>query len=134
TTVSLLCQLAGVAIGAIFFGESGAIAGYCAGSVVPAALSLRRADAAGNIPPELAVRVRRYALYAWAGALSSTFVWSRAELFFLQRSSGNAAAGLFTVGVTFANLAAQGPMLLTAGCLPYFAQSFGRGAVGEMRE
>jgi O-antigen/teichoic acid export membrane protein len=77
--------------------------------------------------------VRRYALYAWAGALSGTFVWSRAELFFLQQSSGSAAVGLLTVAVTLANLASQGPMLLTAGLLPYFAANFGKGATGEMK-
>jgi O-antigen/teichoic acid export membrane protein len=134
TVVSLSCQLAGVAIGAIYFGAAGAVAGYCAGSLAPAALSLRYAAAGRLGSHELKARVRRYALYAWAAALSSTFVWSRAELFFLQRSTGSAAVGLFTVAVTLANLAAQGPMLLTAGLLPYFAQSFGKGAVGEMRE
>jgi O-antigen/teichoic acid export membrane protein len=83
--------------------------------------------------PALMARVRPYALFAWAGTLSGTVVWSRAELFFLQRSAGSAAVGLFTVAVTLANVAAQGPMLLTAGLLPYFAESFGRGAVHEMR-
>jgi|HubBroStandDraft_4_1064222.scaffolds.fasta_scaffold00284_8 O-antigen/teichoic acid export membrane protein len=134
TVVSLSCQLAGVAVGSLYFGAAGAVAGYCAGSAVPAALSLRHAGAHGLRDSVLGARVRRYALYAWAGALSSTFVWSRAELFFLQRSTGSVAAGLFTVAVTLANLASQAPILLTAGLLPYFAESFGRGAVGEMRE
>lgn len=133
TVAFLICQLAGVAIGSVCFGATGAIAGYCAGSAVPAALSLRHIKPAGPGCPELGVRVRRYALYAWAGALSGTFVWSRAELFFLQRSTGAAAAGLFTVAVTLANLASQGPMLLTAGLLPYFAANFGRNAVVEMK-
>lgn len=133
TVVSLACQLAGVGLGSVYFGATGAIAGYCAGSAAPAVLSLRHARPAGTAVPELRARVRRYALYAWAGALSGTFVWSRAELFFLERSTGNAATGLFTVAVTLANLAAQGPMLLTAGLLPYFATNYGRGAVTEMR-
>ena len=133
TIVSFACQLCGVAAGSITFGAAGAIAGYAAGSLVPAAMSLRYA--LPDRPPsrELMVRVRRYALYFWAAALSSTFVWSRAELFFLQRSTGSAAVGLFTVAVMLANLAAQGPVLLTAGLLPYFAQSFGEGAVGKMK-
>jgi O-antigen/teichoic acid export membrane protein len=133
TVASLACQLGGVAIGSVEWGATGAVAGYCAGSAVPAAMSFRHAAAGGPGSKELRIRVRRYALYAWAGALSSTFVWSRAELFFLQRSTGSAAVGLFTVAVTLANFAAQGPVLLTAGMLPYFAQSFGRGAVDEMR-
>ena len=133
TVVFLVCQLGGVALGAVYFGATGAVAGYSAGSAVPAALSLRHARPAGTPCSELGTRVRRYALYAWAGALSGTFVWSRAELFFLERSTGSAAVGLFTVAVTLANLASQGPMLLTAGLLPYFAANFGKGAVGEMK-
>ena len=134
TVASLTLQLAGVAVGAVHFGATGAVAGYCAGSVVPAVLSLRHAAGDRLQSSELRTRVHRYALYAWAGSLSSTFVWSRAELFFLERSTGSAAVGLFTVAVTLANLASQGPMLLTAGLLPYFAQNFGKGAVGEMKE
>jgi O-antigen/teichoic acid export membrane protein len=88
----------------------------------------------GPLAVDIRVRASRYALYAWAGALSSAFVWSRAEVFFLNRSAGSAAVGLFSVGVTLANLASQGPMLLTAGLLPYFAQAFGKGALAEMRE
>ena len=134
TIISLVCQLGGVALGSIDYGANGAIAGYCVGSLVPAVLSLRYALPSRPPSREIRARVRRYALYAWAAALSSTFVWSRAELFFLQRSTGSAAVGLFTVAVTLANLASQGPMLLTAGLLPYFAQSFGTGAVEKMRE
>ena len=134
TIVFLVCQLVGVAFGAICFGATGAVGGYCAGSLVPAAASLRYARQSGTACPELAARVRRYALYAWAGSLSGAFVWSRAELFFLDRSTGSAAVGLFTVAVTLANFASQGPMLLTGGLLPYVAANFGRGAVGEMKE
>lgn len=134
TVVCLICQLLGVATGSALCGANGALAGYCAGSVAPAVVSLRHAVSPGLPCPELGTRVRRFALYAWAGALSGTFVWSRAELFFLERAADSTVVGLFTVAVTFANLASQGPMLLTAGLLPYFAENFGRGAVGEMRE
>lgn len=128
-----VAQLAGVGFGSLYFGVPGAVAGYCLGSVVPAMASLRFARSPPLQDPELAARVRRYALYAWAGALSSTVVWSRVELLFLQHYSGNEPVGLFTVAVTLANLASQGPMLLTAGLLPYFATSFGKGATDEMR-
>lgn len=126
-------QLTGVAVGSLCFGAAGAVAGYCCASIAPAVLSLRYAGSAGSRSPELAARVRRYALYAWAGSLAGTFVWSRVELFFLQHSSGSAAVGLFTVAVTLANLVSQGPMLLTAGLLPYFAENFGKGATAEMK-
>lgn len=133
TIALLISQLIGVGLGSVYFGAAGAVAGYCAGCAVPAAMSLQHAKPTGKAWPELGRRVRRYALYAWAGALSGTFVWSRAELFFLERSTGAAATGLFTVAVTLANLASQGPMLLTAGLLPYFAANFGKNAVGEMK-
>lgn len=132
--ISIACQLVGVAIGAAALGSLGALGGYCIGSALPAMLSVRYAGRGGALSPETRARVRRYSLYAWAGTLSSTFVWSRAELFFLQRSTGSAAVGLFTVSVTLANMAAQAPMLLTAGLLPYFAQAFGRQALDEARE
>jgi O-antigen/teichoic acid export membrane protein len=134
TLASLGSLLAGVMIGSITLGVAGAIAGYCVGSAVPAALSLHHAARDPAPSREIVIRVRRYAFFAWAAALSSTFVWSRAEMFFLERSTGSAAVGLFTVAVTLANLASQGPMLLTAGLLPYFARSFGEGATGKVRE
>jgi O-antigen/teichoic acid export membrane protein len=133
TGVFVAAQLAGIALGSLYFGAAGAVAGYCAGSAAPAVLSGYYARPSGAHSPELAARVRRYALFAWAAALSGTFVWSRVELFFLQHWFGNEAVGLFTVAVTLANLASQGPMLLTAGLLPYFAANFGKGATGEMK-
>lgn len=133
TALSFACQIAGIAIGSYAFGAAGAVAGYAAGSVLPA-LSARRAGGPRlTVAPELRRRVLRYAVFAWASALSSSVVWSRAEVFFLQRSSGSAAVGLFSVGLTLANLAAQGPMLLTAALLPRFAQAYGTGATAEMQ-
>lgn len=134
TACSVVLQLACVAVGSIILGIPGALAGYCTGSLLPAMLCLVRSPERRPLSPELRTRLRRYAFYSWAGALASTFVWSRAELFFLQRSSGSGAVGLFTVGVTLANMAAQGPILLTAGLLPYFAESFGKRALDDMRE
>jgi O-antigen/teichoic acid export membrane protein len=134
TAISIACQLVGVAIGSGTIGTLGALGGYCLTSVIPALLSIRYAVHGRPLSAETTARIERYALYAWAGTLSSTFVWSRAELFFLQRSTGSIAVGLFTVSVTLANVAAQTPALLTAGLLPYFAQTFGRQALGEARE
>jgi O-antigen/teichoic acid export membrane protein len=134
TAISAVCQLVGVAVGSVEFGTLGALGGYCLGSVMPAVLSARYRGAVRGLSPETSARIKRYALYVWATTLSSTFVWSRSELFFLQRSTGNIAVGLFTVSVTLANVAAQAPMLLTAGLLPYFAQTHGRRAVAEAAE
>lgn len=133
TALSFASQLGGIAIGSSAFGTAGAVAGYCAGSILPALMTRRIRGSAVALPPDLRRRVGRYAVFAWASALSSSVVWSRAEVFFLQRSSGSAAVGLFSVGLTLANFAAQGPMLLTAALLPRFAQDYGKGALAEMR-
>lgn len=134
TAVSMVCQITGMALGSLWFGVPGALAGFCLGITLPALLAFRGTAAAAEVvPAQTRRRMVRYSLYAWAAALSSTFVWSRAEIFFLQRSWGPAAVGLFSVGVTLANVAAQGPMLLTPALLPHFSQSFGNGAVDEMR-
>jgi O-antigen/teichoic acid export membrane protein len=133
TIASVILQLACITGGSMSFGVVGGLGGYCAGSVVTAAYcaSFIRRDA--RLPGELRTRVIRYALFAWGGALGSAFVWSRAEVFFLQRSVGSEAVGLFTVGLTLSNLAIQGPMLLSTALLPYFAESYGKNALERMR-
>lgn len=134
TIGSLALQVAGVTIGSANFGVVGALAGYCAGSLVPAFAGLRHTKGDSRIPPDLRRRVVRYASYAWAAGLASAFVWSRVEIFFLERSWGLESVGLFTVGLTLSNLAAQGPMLLTGGLLPYFSERFGRGDAASIRK
>lgn len=130
--LSLVLQLTGVAGGELLFGIPGALVGYCAGSVPAAIFILSLTRPAPRLAPELRTRVVRYALYAWAAGLASAFVWSRVEVFFLQRSVGDEAVGLFTVALTLSNLAVQGPMLLTAGLLPHFAGRFGASAFTEL--
>jgi len=133
TILWVLLQLAGLAVGGIALGVSGALAGYCAGSIVPAALSILWMRADWQLPDELRKRVRRYAFYSWAGALSSAFVWSRAEVFFLEHTAGSKAVALFSVGLTLSNVIAQVPMRLSgAGLLPYFSERFGRGQLAEV--
>ena len=127
TIVSLAVQLVAVAIGSLAWGPVGALAGYCAGFLIPAVATLRHLGRGGPIDPALKRRVRRYAAFAWAGNLATAVLYSRVELFFLERSWGTGAVGLFAIGITLANIAAQGPMLLTSGLLPHFSESFGRG-------
>lgn len=133
TIISGGLQLVGVAAGSRWFGIEGAIAGYCVGAIGPAGIALFLVRADARLAAELRRRVSRYALYAWAAGLASTVVWSRFEVFFLERSWGNEAVGLFAVGLTLSNLATHGQMLLRAGLLPYFASSFGRNAVSEIK-
>lgn len=127
TLICLAVQLAAVAAGSLAYGPLGALAGYCAGFLLPALRAFRHLRGSKPLPPELARRVRRYALFAWAGNLATVLLYSRIEIFFLERSWGTEAVGLFAVGITLANIAAQGPMLLTSGFLPHFSASYGRG-------
>ncbi|MER2265754.1 lipopolysaccharide biosynthesis protein [Methylobacterium oxalidis] len=127
TLVCLAIQLVAVTIGSLACGPLGALAGYCAGFLLPALKAFRHLRAVEPIPTDLAQRVRRYALFAWAGNFATVILYSRIEVFFLERSWGTDAVGLFAVGVTLANIAAQGPMLLTSGFLPHFSASYGRG-------
>lgn len=126
TVVCLVIQIAAVAAGSLTYGVMGALAGYCAGFAVPAILTFRYLRGSGGIGRDLERRVRRYAAFAWAGNLATAVLFSRVEVFFLERSWGTEAVGLFAVGVTLANIASQGPMLLTSGLLPHFAESHGR--------
>lgn len=133
TIAAVVVQLAGIAFGSRWFGVAGAIAGYCIGGTLPAGIALFLVRGNSAVANELRRRVSRYALYAWAAGLASTVVWSRFEVFFLERSWGNEAVGLFAVGLTLSNLATHGQMLLRGGLLPYFAGSFGRHAVAEIK-
>jgi O-antigen/teichoic acid export membrane protein len=134
TIITVVLHLGAVAAGSVAFGIVGALGGSCIGSIIPAAIALSLVHRDVHLSDELKRRVMRYARYAWAGGLASAFVWSRGEVFFLDRSWGSEAVGLFTVALTFSNLAVQGPMLLTGGLLPYFSESFGRNAIADIRD
>jgi O-antigen/teichoic acid export membrane protein len=125
TVLSTLAQISGIAIGAVWFGIAGALIGFICGSLIPALASVSVVKSGQQVPAELHRRVLRYAAYCWAGALASSLIWSRVEVAFLSTYFGSHDAGLFSVGATLAAMATQGPMLLTGGLLPYFAENIG---------
>ena len=120
--VSMLAQLALVLGGALLAGPAGAFGGYLAGALGPALLAFGLIRHAQPVPQELRVRVRRYALFTWAANLTSLLVWSRLEIVFLKNSFGDDAVGMYSVGLTLANLAVQGPLLFTGGLLAFFSE------------
>jgi O-antigen/teichoic acid export membrane protein len=134
TIITVVLNLGAIAFGSATFGVVGALVGSCIGTVIPAAVALSLVQRDVRVSDELKQRVVRYSRYAWAGALASAFVWSRGEVFFLDRSWGSEAVGLFTVALTLSNLAVQGPMLLTGGLLPYFSERFGKNAIADIRD
>jgi O-antigen/teichoic acid export membrane protein len=125
--LSLVVQIAGVAAGGFIWGVSGAIAGYVAGQILPAVGAFRLMARTGPLEDALLSRVRHYARYAWAANIASVFVWSRVEIFFLQRYAGSHDVGIFAAALALSNLATQGPVLLTTGVLPLLAEQRGRG-------
>jgi O-antigen/teichoic acid export membrane protein len=131
---SLAIQVIGVVIGSLLFGVEGAVGGYIAGQLAPAVLSLRLVWYAAPVEHALWLRVRRYAVYAWAANIANAFVWARMEVFFLQRFWDSEAVGLFTVALMLTNLAAQGPTLLTTAVLSLLAEKRGKNDVESIRK
>jgi O-antigen/teichoic acid export membrane protein len=124
---SLVVQVMGVAAGSLMCGINGAIAGYAVGQILPALPAIRLVAQTGPVDDALLSRVRYYARYAWAANVANAFVWSRLEIFFLERYAGDHDVGIFAAALTLANLAIQGPILLTAGVLPLLSEQRGRG-------
>lgn len=124
---SLVLQVAAVALGSALFGIPGAVAGHTLSLALPALGALHAARRGGGIGTDLRLRVRRYALYAWAANVANAFVWSRVELFFLERSWGAGAVGIFSVALMLTNLATQAPVMLTTAVLPFLSERSGRG-------
>jgi O-antigen/teichoic acid export membrane protein len=131
---SALLQVFVVAAGAWSWGANGALIGSLAVGFLPTMLLHGMLKNSGSLNPELRRRVTRYTFESWVSYLGSIFAWSRMELFFLERSWGNQSVALFAVGLTLANLASQGPLLLTGGLLPYFAEKVGVNAHHKVEE
>lgn len=118
----------GMGIGVTFFGLPGALGGYIVGSLIPALCSLsllRGGRTASPIETPLRRRVWTYALYTWFAAIVSAFVWSRMEIFFIERYWNDHEVAMFSVGLTFAMLITQTAMMLSGAFLPHFAELSG---------
>jgi O-antigen/teichoic acid export membrane protein len=118
---SAILQMGATIAGALTFGALGALAGAIAAGIAPALMVRRFVRVSGEVPSELKRRVRRFALESWVGYLVTGFAWARMEVFFLHVSWGSQSVALFSASVTLANLATQGPLLLTSGLLPYLS-------------
>jgi O-antigen/teichoic acid export membrane protein len=132
--VSLIVKITGVGIGSVFFGLPGALAGYAAGQLVPSVAACRLMGKSGHPDRELTARVARYAKFAWAANVANALVWSRTELFFLERYWGYEAVAMFAVALAVSTLAGQGPALLTTGVLSVLSERRGRNELAALRE
>ena len=126
TLATAVVQIAVTATGAHWFGIPGAMVGAGAGALVPAILLFSIDRAGPAMARDLQRRVTRFALESWGAYLVTAFFASRMEVFFLERSWGSHAVGLFTVSLTLSNLATQGPLLLTGALLPHLSHHIGR--------
>jgi O-antigen/teichoic acid export membrane protein len=127
-------QLIVVAAGSALGGVTGALLGYFAGTLIPATACLRFAVGPVAQPsPSMRVRIRSYSLHAWIAATMSLVLWSRTEVFFLERWWGPHEIAMFTVGLSLAQIATQGPLLLGSALIPHFAQLAGAGDVQRIR-
>jgi O-antigen/teichoic acid export membrane protein len=127
-------QIFTVLLGAMTYGLLGALLGYVIGQAPLALACLRLLRGVGRLPASVADRVLGYTVYAWAGNITTAFVWSRVEVFYLEQSWGSGSVGIFTAALAVSNLAIQGPMLLTAGLLPHFAGQVGRSEYHDLNK
>lgn len=125
TIVSSILQPLVILVGGITLGVTGALIGYAVGNVIPATLLFSVSRTKGELEPALKKRVLSYAGYRWAAEIMAAFVWARLEVLFLESYVSTTSVGLFTVGLTIANLAIQGPMMLTWGLIPHFSERVG---------
>ena len=86
-----------------------------------------------SIDRTLSRRVTSFALYCWGANVTSAIVWSRIELFFLERYWGMDSVAMFAVALALTQLAIQGPMLLTSAVLASLAEKRGRDDLDGMR-
>lgn len=134
TVLSVIAQLVVIAVGAWAFGRYGALCGYLVANVIPACFIRFPVRQETELPDGLRTGVLRYSRFKWAADIMTAFVWSRIEVLFLQIWWGPESVAYYTVGLTLANIAVQGPLMLTWGLLPRFSEHFGRNELSTLRE
>lgn len=111
-------QIVGVALGSLWYGVNGALAGYIVFSV-PMILGLRRISFTRKVEqPADAARMRRYALSFYFAILFSPLLWVRADTLIVDQAIGAEAVGLFTAAGTLAALLIQVCQMICSALLP----------------
>lgn len=121
STVSAILQVAGVAVGAWYWGVEGALAGYALGQIPLLLTTLRvlgtKPDSCGMQPKQIASTSFLIIIEFIVAAVFLT----RPEIVFLQEFRTSEAVGYYAVATSLANLALQLPMQLTGSLVPYYA-------------
>lgn len=132
SSYSALIKLAVMALGAWLFGIPGALAGFIAANILPAARIGRLLRIKPAVTQKLRREVGKFALASWATAVLGGLVFGRTEIVFLEHYTGLSAVGMFAAAVTVAEMAVQLPPLLLSALLPRFSEQFGLGAQDDM--
>lgn len=127
SAVSALIKLAVIALGAWLFGIPGALAGYIAGNLLPAARVLRLLRIKPHVTRALRRPVVRFAVASWLTAVLGGLVFGRTEVIFLEHYTGLGAVGFFAAAATVAEMAVQLPPLVLSALLPRFSEQHGQG-------
>ncbi|MBI1868979.1 MAG: hypothetical protein HYS06_11925, partial [Methylocystis sp.] len=124
SSLFLLVQLIGMAVGSVLNGAEGALFGYASGSFATfgTAWTLLRGDR--TLDAALKARAWRFSLGAWWVGIVAAIVWSRTEIAFLDYWRGPAQTGHYAVALTLAQLASQAPLLMTGGLLSFFTERY----------
>ncbi|NTG47415.1 oligosaccharide flippase family protein [Agrobacterium rhizogenes] len=122
TLTSSALQLATVLLGAVFFGVSGALAGYAIGQLPMFFATLKIAIARRNSCGVGLGALVSSSLILSIELINSSIFLNRIELLFLQHFWGIEAVGFYAVGLSLANLALQLPVQLSGSLLPYYSE------------
>lgn len=111
-------QIAGVTLGSIYYGTSGALGGYILASI-PMLWVMGRIKLVGEAPaPEVRASVKSYAISFYLAALFSPLLWVRADLMLVDQLEGARAVGLFAAASTVAALIIQVCQMVCNALLP----------------
>jgi O-antigen/teichoic acid export membrane protein len=134
--ISGIALLTGVAVGIQWLGVSGAIAGYAFGVLLPALGSvvvLIKTRGFPDPPANLRRRIWIYSLQTWVAVLVSAFVWSRMEVFFIERYWNTHEVSMFVIGLGLAALIVQTSAMLTGAFMSHFAELSGIQEIDQIR-
>ena len=122
TIVASVLQLIATIIGALWYGEAGALGGYLASYIVFFLYALRlvlvRPDRCGSSLGDLA----RASAFISMGTIIESIFLNRVELAFLQHFQGIHSVGFYAIGLTLSNLALQLPVQLSGTLVPYYTE------------
>lgn len=106
-------------------GITGVFLGYIFGSMLPAFLflvKLKNNRINSAIKSCEKKRVLKYSIETWLALLIGVVVWSKFEIFFIEKHAGVEEVAFFNVALTLSAVISQFPSLVSGSMLPYFSE------------